>query len=281
MMNGDHEWGALAPSNLQTMARNLAVQMPNNWLGQRINILMRQFTGAKLKRPYDVEVFGPMKARLHPYDNICEKRVYSAPQYWDWEERSVLSASIRASKKEELAFVDLGANVGLYSLFVAAVAQKAKRSSKIMAIEPDPFIRERLEFNLAASGLETAKVFPHAITSKREKVSLYIDQSNRGANSLVSKDGEKIEVEGYPLVQALDMSGFDRIDILKIDIEGMEYPILKAFFDTAPKTLWPELMIMESLMDNPEESSVQLAIDHGYRIHAQTRMNAVLKLSKD
>ena len=75
MMNGDHEWGALAPSNLQTMARNLAVQMPNNWLGQRINILMRQFTGAKLKRPYDVEVFGPMKARLHPYDNICEKRL--------------------------------------------------------------------------------------------------------------------------------------------------------------------------------------------------------------
>ena len=45
-------------------------------------------------------------------------------------------------------FVDVGANVGLYSLFVAT---RARSRARILALEPQPGIVDRLRFNLAAN----------------------------------------------------------------------------------------------------------------------------------
>ncbi len=39
--------------------------------------------------------------------------------------------------------------------------------------------------------------------------------------------------------------GFDRIDCVKLDVEGAEDLILEAFFRDAPPRLWPRLLIVE------------------------------------
>ena len=89
------------------------------------------------------------KLRVHPEDNVCEKRVLFTPQFFDPVELQVLAAAIR----DGFTFVDLGANVGVYSLFVAGLAG---RKARILAVEPQPEIYRRLAFNVAANDLGTS-----------------------------------------------------------------------------------------------------------------------------
>ena len=48
-----------------------------------------------------------------------------------------------------------------------------------------------------------------------------------------------------PLAALLQAEGLTRVDALKIDIEGMELPVMEAFFGEAPDELWPTLIITE------------------------------------
>jgi hypothetical protein len=74
--------------------------------------------------------------RLYPDGNVCEKRVLFTPQYFDPLEREMLAGRLR----EGFRFIDIGANIGAYSLFVAA---KAGPSARILAVEPQPEVFAR------------------------------------------------------------------------------------------------------------------------------------------
>ena len=66
-------------------------------------------------KPVDVVSIGA-KMRLYPFNNVCEKRILFTPQYFDEAERDLLKSRITP----EFVFIDIGANVGGYALFVAA-----------------------------------------------------------------------------------------------------------------------------------------------------------------
>ncbi|MDJ0931990.1 hypothetical protein [Breoghania sp.] len=69
--------------------------------------------------------------RLYPFANVCERRVLFTPQFFDAEERALLADHIR----DDMIFVDVGANVGIYSLFVAGLVGPEAR---IIAVELQP-----------------------------------------------------------------------------------------------------------------------------------------------
>src|SRR5262249_61731547 len=80
---------------------------------------------------------GGVRFRLHPRDNGCEKNLLFTPQMSEPTERAELTAEIDQAKEEAspFVFIDIGANVGLFSFFVAA---RAGRSARILAVDPDP-----------------------------------------------------------------------------------------------------------------------------------------------
>ena len=85
--------------------------------------------------------------RLHPRDNGCEKNLLFTPQMYEPPEREELAREIARVGARPFVFVDIGANVGLFSLYVAATAPAAR----ILAIEPEPGNFARLAFNIAAN----------------------------------------------------------------------------------------------------------------------------------
>ena len=89
----------------------------------------------------DAEAFGA-RARLHLEDNPCEWKALLNRRY-NRAERLFLMEGVRPGG----GFVDIGANVGLYTLAIAAAHG---RSVRILAVEPHPVVRRRLEYNLAA-----------------------------------------------------------------------------------------------------------------------------------
>ena len=118
-------FGTFAPNSFQSwvLARSHAL-MPG-WTGRRLASVCNRLAGGKSGAAFDMEIFDGQRARLYPLSNYCEKRVFCSPQFWDPWERASLAEQIQGSNASPYTFLDVGANVGLYSLFALGVARRA------------------------------------------------------------------------------------------------------------------------------------------------------------
>jgi len=235
---------------------------------------MLGLAGGRSGRAFDVVIFETQKARLYPADNICEKRVFITPQHWDPAERTALAAAIATHAEGAFYFFDIGANVGLYSLFSRAAALKAGKKFHAACIEPDPEMRARAAFNIAASGAgDEIEIMPYAVDAENRQLRFSVNQKSRGM-SRVDEAGETF-VDGRTIQSLIEDSSFPRVDAMKIDIEGHEFSALKAFFKTAPMQYWPHFAILETSHECGDERASALLVDRGYQLAAKTRLNSV------
>lgn len=268
-------FGAFAPSAAQEAARRLAHHLPRSYAGRKGASLLLGPAGGRSGAAFDVAVFKSQRARLHPFDNICEKRVYLTPQHWDPEERALLASMIEAHKDDIFRFADVGANVGLYSLFARSVAHAFAKRLAAVCIEPDREMRARLAFNIAASGaVGEIAILPYAATAADGPVRFAVNVRSRGLSRVDPEGG--IEVAGRSLGSIFAEAGWARIDAMKIDIEGHERPALQSFFDQAPESLWPRLVILEIAHETPDRSAAALCCSAGYETTLRTKRNSVL-----
>lgn len=267
-------FGAFAPSPMQQHARRLARRLPYNYFGRKAASLLLGPAGGRSGRAFDVEIFGGQRARLHPGDNICEKRVYLTPQHWDPEERKLLAAAIDAHRDHFFHFLDVGANAGLYTLFARARCLESGVALKAVCVEPDPEMRARLAFNIEASGGgDEVKILPYAATAAEGKLRFAVNSASRGLSHIDEQGG--LIVEGKTLLAVVEEAGAPRLDAMKIDIEGHEYPALDAFFRDAPRALRPRLLLCETSHEDPALSVKALLLGAGYRELLQTKRNFV------
>lgn len=132
----------------------------------------------------DIEALGA-RMRLHPADNVVEKRLLYTPQYFDPAERALLAARARP----DLVFLDIGANVGPYALEAARLSGPTAR---IVAVEAQREIYERLVFNIRQNAFATVKAIECALADREAQVTLFLDPRNRARASIrmLHGDGE-------------------------------------------------------------------------------------------
>lgn len=263
----DSPFGARAPSPWLARLIALTRACPTSWLGKRAAFALRKLGTASLDGPVDATTFG-MKMRLYPFNNVCEKRLLYTPQFFDAAERAILAERLRA----DCVFIDIGANVGGYALFVAGIAGPEAR---ILAIEPQPEIHARLGYNLRANGLNNVVSETCAVADREGVIDFFLSADNRGQASLNDAGGGRLSVPAKTLLGLAREHGLARIDAIKIDVEGAEDIVLEPFFRDAPEALWPGMIVIEN-------SSGQWRVDllgHlealGYRRIAKTRLNSV------
>ena len=213
-----------------------------SWGGKRRAFFLRAVAVQVLRgRPLDVEALGA-RMRLYPYNNVCEKRILFTPQYFDEAERRLIAARLTP----DAVFLDIGANIGGYTLFAAAHAGPRAR---ILAVEPQPEIFERLVYNIRQNPFGNVKAIACALADRDGDVTLFVDADNRGETSMriVHSDSAaaQMRVPAKTLESLVREEGFTKIDIIKLDVEGAEDLILDPFLATAPPSLWPRLVIME------------------------------------
>jgi len=273
-MSAEHTpFGAFAPSSLARAAIELTRAMPDSWLGRRLAFALRQCVVSAMRgRPVDFEAFGA-RMRFFPYDNICEKRLLFTPQYFDPRERAILVDRLTPGFR----FIDIGANVGAYSLFVAALAGSRAR---ILAVEPQPDIFERLAANMRLNPFGTIKAVQCGVADKSGDFTLFLDIRNRGESSMRavrSANGLAMRVPATTLMQLVTDERFDRIDAIKLDVEGAEDLILEPFFGAAPESLWPALVIMEDGVGRWNTDMEPFLKERGYRQLLRTHVNYVFE----
>ena len=93
--------------------------------------------------------------------------------------------------------VDVGANIGYYSLiFARAVGD----NGKVFAFEPEPTNFDLLKKNLEINGYKNVVAINKAVSNIKGKVKLYVDSENMGGHSLIDlKNNDYVEIESVPL----------------------------------------------------------------------------------
>jgi FkbM family methyltransferase len=266
-------FGAFAPRGVLSRIISWTRAAPDSFLGRKTAYALRRLGLRSLAgAPVDIESLGA-KMRLYPDGNVCEKRVLFTPQYFDQRERDLLAGRIR----EGFRFIDIGANIGAYSLFVAA---KAGPGARILAVEPQPDVFARLAFNIAQNPFGTVKAIACALADKPGELTLFLDPANKGESSvriLRSSTGATVKVPATTLLALLQSEGYERLDAVKLDVEGAEDLILEPFLRDAPEALWPGFIIIEDSRERWQMDLVGLLTQRGYRMLAQTRLNLVFE----
>ncbi len=266
-------YGAYAPKGIVRLAVEWTRSLPDTWLARRAVILVRRFVLRRLRgAPVDAEALG-IRMRLRPYNNICEKRMLFTPQTFDAVELAMLADIIR----EGFVFIDVGANIGAYALVVAS---RAGPSARILAVEPQPEIFERLIFNIRLNGIPTVKAIDCAVAEKAGEVTLFLDPHNSGGSSLkvVSSSGARpIRVPARTLLDLIEAEAYPHVDAIKLDVEGAEDLILEPFLAKAPRHLLPKMLILENGKLRWQTDLPRLLEESGYRLKATTRQNLVFE----
>lgn len=255
--------------------RRLGLNCGRSPVARRISSITRRACMAGRADPFDVEPFPGQRARLYPRDNLSEKRVFGAAQFWDHVERRALANAV-SQVSSPFVFVDAGANVGLYTLAVRSCGE-----IRGLAIEPDPENLRRLRFNLSTSGGGLVEIADCALSAEAGTISLAVAEGNRGEISAIGTEGgSSIEVQARPLLDVIRDAGLERIDALKIDIEGMEEPVLTAFMRDAPAALRPNMIILEA-RHGEETPALALLLENGYIASQRTKLNVILTPSDE
>jgi len=120
--------------------------------------------------------------------------------------------------------LDVGANAGIAAVWFKSLIPEAE----LACIEPDPRNLPLARLNLTENGI-SAKIFECAVATYTGKTRLGIEAWN-GKSSLedagLYAHREFVEVRTRRIPEILDDLGWRRVDLLKMDIEGMERDIL-------------------------------------------------------
>lgn len=138
------------------------------------------------------------------------------------------------SGKDANLVIDLGANEGYYTLKLKQNNPKCK----VIAVEPNPLASEILKKNVKSNKLSDVILVNKAVCSKNGKITFDIVEnvSAIGGKELgiISRHWlkkemvKKIKVDCTTLDKLFRMYKIDRLDVLKLDVEGMELEILKS-----------------------------------------------------
>jgi len=268
--NNISAFGLFAPRGVVAMLLALTRRCAASWSGKRRAFFLRKVAVKMLRgKPLDVETLGA-KMRLYPYNNVCEKRILFTPQYFDPQERELLEGRIT----QDFIFIDIGANIGGYTLFVAA---RAGPRARVLAIEPQPDIFERLVYNMNQNPFANMKALDCAVADVDGEITLFLHGANRGETSMkiINSDAvnARVRVPAKSLKTIVLQENFTYIDAIKLDVEGAEDVILEPFLQETEPALWPKLILME-YSHGPWAVDLEAALaGRGYREILRTRSN--------
>ena len=187
-----------------------------------------------------------------------------------WEKDSLNYFYKLIDKNKKVNIVDIGANVGLYSLYA-----KHLPNSQFYSFEPFKFTYDLLNDNINLNNITNVQTYNIGLSDKKGKTILNVCLSQDGLNTMGENplrfnDINPIEVE----IDTLDNIFYDndiKVDFIKIDTEGYEYYILKGGEKTIKK--YKPIIQLEFNQTNMKQCNINPHQLHdyinelGYKIH--------------
>jgi len=124
-------------------------------------------------------------------------------------------------------FIDVGANLGLYSI----IASRNKGVSKVISIEPNPTVISDLKINIAFNRARNVSVWEGAVSGSSTTVELRYDDWHLGMGSIERSGRHSVTVKSYNRDAFTELFSSICEDVfVKIDVEGAECAVLEEIF---------------------------------------------------
>jgi len=117
--------------------------------------------------------------------------------------------------------LDIGAQIGIFSIYAAKKAKKGQ----VLSFEPTKENFSMLKENVEINKLQNVKVFRQAVGNKNGKLKIYLEH-NTGGHTIINNGKNFIEATQICLDSIIKEQKLNQIDFLKLDCEGSEYSIL-------------------------------------------------------
>ena len=238
--------------------------------------------------------FSGIYSRLYRaiYSSIKEEELVKTPmgpyiyvRWWDCVERGCALGTwerrymeLFCSKiKEGDVVVDVGAYIGYFSLLAS---ERVGDKGCVYAFEPVPRNFERLMRNLRINKVRNIKAYNFGLSDKEEILHIYVPKSNPGEATLhqksyseitkgVKTEKIRVEVRLIPFDHFYEDYNLDRIDVVKIDVEGAELKVLKGMENTLSQNnckLFMEINVpLLNLFGTSMEDLFEFLVDLGFK----------------
>lgn len=144
-----------------------------------------------------------------------------------WEPNLSAFVSSRLKGHSDRTFIDVGANVGYFSLLAAS-------HGNVVAIEAFPSIFKKLESNVRLNNFSNIRLLQWAVTDIERDIRMFhAGARNEGATTSIAGkfNCEPVTVSGKPLPSLLTDREIKSIKLIKIDVEGAEFSVVTGMKD--------------------------------------------------
>jgi FkbM family methyltransferase len=180
-----------------------------------------------------------IKIKLYE-DSILSKLIYEG---FENSEIDFLNTFLRVGD----CFLDIGANVGLFSLYAS---RKVGSAGSVISFEPSKLTYSRLLENLELNGITNVSPYKLGLSNRDEILELNVSVDGHDAwNTFVKSDDTKFSSKEAVQVKTFDSFSIeysintDNISLIKLDVEGFEINVLQGAPNLLSKENAPVFMV--------------------------------------
>ena len=160
-------------------------------------------------KPHLVELDG-FKIHVRADDSAVGADIERNRRYEPYVEQEM-----RPHLNEGCVLLDIGANIGYFTLLGASLVGT---TGKVIAFEPVPDNCELIRLSYAVNGFENVVLYPHAVLDREQECAFLMDGSDA---SLIEQAAPANSLATSVVLDQV-LSREERIDVVKMDIEGSE-----------------------------------------------------------
>jgi FkbM family methyltransferase len=130
--------------------------------------------------------------------------------------------------KEDYVIIDIGANIGRFTFHFAQIAKKGR----VICFEPDSTNYAALQINANLNNFDNISFYQLGLGSSAERVPLFnVNENNPGMNRVLPNESniafpfEMIDIKRLDQIE--ELLDINKIDLIKIDVEGFEFEVLQ------------------------------------------------------
>jgi FkbM family methyltransferase len=169
---------------------------------------------------------------------------------------------------EHGVFIDCGANIGIYTVRGAAIVGS---KGKVISVEPGAVSFKRLQRNIGLNEFPQVTLVNKAVSDTEDTARLYHADGGPVAFSLVPKPNTDFEEVRTTTIDSLvEENKMNRVDCIKLDVEGAEVPALRGAKQTLSR-LRPHVIFERTSPGQQRqamsEETPSLIMSLGYRLY--------------
>jgi FkbM family methyltransferase len=191
----------------------------------------------------------PLSMHVHPVGDAYISEQIRNAGIWEPEETRLLMSLLKPGQ----TFVDVGANIGYFTVLGSALVGPGGR---VFAFEPDPDNFRLLVKNCEANKLGNAQLEEVALSDREGVGTLHLSEDNLGDHTIYGDGVQQRRTREIRLVQgnAFFADAYTGIDVIKVDVQGAEYQVLRGMQDALRQAL-PELTLVLEFSPNSLKAS--------------------------